>query len=492
MFRHLSCHPYFMRRFTVWAILMASAAPAQAPAPLKLGTVTVQGSVRSRLEAWNWFEPDSGDPSYAFLGMLARLGFSRNHKTLDWQIEFAAPILLGLPDNATAPGSQGELGLGATYFNANKRNRNAAMIFPKQVFMRFKGLMGDPRHNLRLGRFDFADGSELAPKNATLATIKRDRITMRLIGPFNFTHVFRGFDGFHWTYDEPGANFTFVGAVPTRGVFQVDGWGWNKVAFAYGAYTKSWGRGRHAVDTRVFGMLYDDWRPINKTDNRSLIRRTDTGEIRTMTFGAHSLHAFETSSGVADLLLWGAVQAGRWGSLDHRAHAFAIEAGFQPKIAPKLKPWFRGGFYDGSGDKDPADSKHGTFFQMLPTPRFFARFPFFNMMNNRDINGFVILRPHAKLTLSSEFHALSLSNRNDLWYLGGGAFQPRAFGFAGRNAGGRGPLANLWDTNAEIRLRPNITVNAFIGYAQARAAAKFVYPRSTHGALGLLEWNYRF
>jgi hypothetical protein len=30
-----------------------------------------------------------------------------------------------------------------------------------------------------------------------------------------------------------------------------------------------------------------------------------------------------------------------------------------------------------------------------------------------------LLRPHPKVTVSSEFHALRLSNANDFWYSGG-------------------------------------------------------------------------
>jgi hypothetical protein len=64
------------------------------------------------------------------------------------------------------------------------------------------------------------------------------------------------------------------------------------------------------------------------------------------------------------------------------------------ELLPKLKPWLRGGYTLGSGDGNPNDCTHGTFFQILPTPRPFARFPFFNMENNRDIMGALILRPH--------------------------------------------------------------------------------------------------
>jgi len=44
-----------------------------------------------------------------------------------------------------------------------------------------------------------------------------------------------------------------------------------------------------------------------------------------------------------------------------------LEGGYQPKILPALKPWLRGGYYYGSGDGNPNDNRHGTFFQILPT-----------------------------------------------------------------------------------------------------------------------------
>jgi hypothetical protein len=105
---------------------------------------------------------------------------------------------------------------------------------------------------LRIGRFEFNDGTELVPKNATVAAVKRDRVAQRLIGTFSFSDVGRSFNGVHYSFGSGNDNFTFVGAVPTRGVFQVDGWGWNRVGFGYAAYTHEWGSGRHSADTRIF------------------------------------------------------------------------------------------------------------------------------------------------------------------------------------------------------------------------------------------------
>ena len=464
---------------------------ATGPAPIKWGNVTVSGSIRSRYEVWDWFTPDTADGTYGLSGNIIRVGLSQSLEHIDWQLEMEAPILLGLPDNAVAAGTQGALGLGANYFTANNKSTNSANLFAKQAFVRFKY----GHQSLRLGRFEFGDGSEMTPKSATLAFIKNTRVNLRLLGNFGFSHVGRSFDGAQYQLNVPGANFTFVGGVPTRGVFQTDGWGWNQVAFGYAAYTKAWGRGKHAGETRVLALYYDDWRNgVLKTDNRAAaVRRGDlTADIRILSFGGHSIYAYDAKAATFDFMLWGIGQTGKWGLLDHRAHAISVEGGVQPKILKTLKPWLRAGFFDGSGDGNANDKTHGTFFQVLPTPRPFARFPFFNLMNNRDIMGSLVLRPHKKVTVSSEFHGLSLSNRNDLWYTGGGVFQPWTFGFTGRSTSGAKSLANLYDTNIEYRVRPNVTLTGYVGHAQGLAAIRAIYPKGTSGNLGYAEVLYRF
>ena len=388
---------------------------------------------------------------------------------------------------------QGGLGFGSNYYTANHNSRNTAMIFPRQLFARFRELGGVTGQTLLIGRFTFLDGSEMAPQNSTLATLKRDRVSARLLGDFGFTDVGRSFDGVHYSYSKASDDFTFVAGIPTRGVFQTDGWGWNRVGFGYAAYTHEWGKGRHSADTRFFALEYDDWRHILKTDNRpTAVRLTDTENIRINTFGGHSLHAFATGAGTLDALAWGAAQTGRWGVQKQRSYALDFEGGFQPAILPRLKPWLRGGFTMGSGDKNPNDNTHGTFFQVLPTPRLYARFPFFNMMNTQDRFGSLIQRPHSKITVSSEFHALRLSSPTDLWYSGGGVFQPWTFGYTGRSTSGRRSLANLYDTSVEYRATRRITLTAYMGYAQGLAAMKEIYPQGKNGQLGYLEFLYRF
>jgi hypothetical protein len=146
----------------------------------------------------------------------------------------------------------------------------------------------------------------------------------------------------------------------------------------------------------------------------------------------------------------------------------------------------------GSGDGNPNDSRHGTFFQVLPTPRPYARFPFFNMMNTEDRFGALVLRPHSKVTVSSEFHALRLSNPNDLWYAGGGVFQPWTFGYTGRATSGRRSLANLYDTSIEYRANRLVTFTGYFGHAQGLAAIEQIYPKGPNGEFGYVEAAFKF
>ncbi len=468
---------------------ISAMAQSEAP-PIQIGSVTFSGSIRERYEAWSWFEPTSGQNLYGYSGTVIRFGFSQKKENYDWNIEFEAPVLLGLPDEAVLPAPQGQLGLGASYYAANDKNQYTAFIFPKQAFFRLKG----EHSSLRMGRFEFTDGSEVKPKDPTLASLKAERIGQRLIGNFGFSDVMRSLDGLQYMYSNGPWNFTAVSAIPTRGVFQVDGWGWVKTPVTYVAVTRQADLGKSAhSEWRIFGIYYNDDRGVVKTDSRPApVRAGDLGGIDIGTYGAHFIMAAPSSAGTFDLLGWGALQSGRWGVLTQASGALAIEAGFQPKVWERVHPWFRGGFFYSSGDANPADGRHGTFFAVLPTPRVYARFPFFNSMNNKDVFEEIQLRPSKQLTIRSDVHGLWLSSSHDLWYTGGGAFQPWTFGFQGRPSNGKTKLANLYDISADYNWRHGLSLGLYFGYAQGGDVIKAIYPKSPNGALGYTEVNYRF
>jgi len=475
----------------VWSCLSFAQTPVE---PLKLGSVTVQGSIRTRVYGWDWFQDPPYENSYAYPGTLIRLSFSQQRDAFDWNFELGAPVLLALPNDAVAQSPQGQLGLGATYFAANHNSQDTAMVFPKQAYLRFKHLGGGKGQSLQVGRFEFLDGSEVTPRNPTLAAVKKDRIVQRLIGNFGFSDVQRSFDGFHYVYASPKLDFTAVGSIPTRGVFQTDGWGWLHTGFLYMSLTgQVRGQQKTAGEWRVFAIYYDDWRHVLKTDDRTAAARSkDMANIRIGTFGGHYLQTAETSAGTLDFLSWGAVQTGSWGALTDRAGALAGEAGVQPKLVKAVRPWLRAGYFYGSGDGNSSDNKQGTFFQLLPTPRPYARFPFFNLMNNEDGFAELILRPTAIVTVRSDIHTLRLTSAHDLWYSGGGAFQPLTFGFTGRPSNGARSLATLYDTSVDYQLGSRASMGFYYGYADGKSVVRHIYPHGANGQLGFLEVTYRF
>ena len=475
------------------ALLALGTSPAfaqDAPAPKKKSVplkVTLQ--VRLRLESWDWFHTPLADGNYEFFASQLRVGIGQERKTWDWQLELEQPTLLGLPDDAIAPAPQGQLGLGATYFAANHNERNTAGIFLKQGYVRFKGLGRDSASRLRLGRFEFIEGAETAPKDPTLAVLKRDRIAHRLLGNFGFSHVGRSFDGVEYVRATPPANFTLMGGRATHGVFETNGNLELDVDVIYGAYTRSVHK-KATGEWRAFVLHYHDGRGALKVDNRPLpARQADHDNIRLTTVGGNYLDVIPAGNGQFDLLLWGAWQFGGWGVLSHSAGAGAVEAGYQPKW--KLRPWLRLGYFRSSGDGNPADGSHNTFFQVLPTPRIYARFPFYNLMNNEDAFAELILRPHAKVTLRSDLHWLRLGNPRDLWYSGGGAFQDGNFGYAGRPSGGHNSLATFADLSADWKINSQFSLTAYLGGAFSRRVIQTSYPQAGNGRFTYLELNWR-
>ena len=244
----------------------------------------------------------------------------------------------------------------------------------------------------------------------------------------------------------------------------------------------------------MFGLGYIDHRTlVLKTDNRpTAVRAADLGKIEIATWGADYVHVFNTANaGKFDLLGWGVAQTGAWGNLTQRADAFVGEAGWQPPVKP-LHPWLSAGYSYGSGDGNPNDRTHGTFFQVLTTPRQYARFPFYNMMNDEDFYGTLNLRPASKLALRSEGHALRLASASDLWYLGGGAFQPQTFGYTGRPANGSRSLANVWDVSADCQVTRSFSATLYYGHAWGKSVIAKIYPKDADGQLIFLETNYHF
>jgi len=469
----------------------APAAKSTEPDKLKVGPFELSINWRTRTEGWDWFQGTAGNNEYPFFDSLLRVGIGQSRERLDWFVEGESASILGLPANAVVPAPQGQLGLGGSYYAANQNHSNNTGEFLKQAFVDFKHL---GHANVKLGRFEFFDGAEAKPEDPWLATIVQTRISSRLISNFAFTAVQRSFDGGEASWNSGSNNLTFFAARPTQGVFQVDGMGELNAEIYYGSFNHGVKTAHGAGALRVFALGYvDDRNNILKTDDRpAAVRTADPGKIEIATYGANYVQVLKTeTAGKFDFLAWGAFQGGSWGGLTQRARAFVGEAGWQPEVKV-LKPWISLGYSYGSGDGNAKDGTNGTFFQVLPTPRQYARFPFYNMMNNEDAYAAVNVKPWPRLGFRSEGHALRLASAGDLWYSGGGAFQPSTFGYTGRPSGGRRSLANVWDLSADYQVTRHFSTTLYYGHAWGKSVIEKLYPGNPNGQLAFLETNFHF
>lgn len=466
--------------------------PASSPAdPHKLGPLDLTVNYRLRTEAWDWFKPSTGQNAYAFEHSLLVVGIGQKSEAFEWLIEGAQDAIFNLPANAVQSGRLGQLGLGGTYFAANGNVPTTASGFLKQAYAAFQL----PGHGYaKLGRFAFLDGAEVKPKDKTVETLVNTRIDQRLIGDFGFSAVKRSFDGVQLGFNAGDSNVTLFGGRPTQGVYQIHGMAELDINLFYGAFTIPVTTKNNAGELRVFAVGYmDDRAGVLKTDNRSLAARTaDHNQIRIGTYGADYVHVVRTDhEGQLDFLAWGALQDGAWGVLTQRAEAFAGELGWQPPVRV-IHPWFSAGYSFGSGDSNPNDNVHGTFFQVMPTPRLYARFPFYNMMNNEDFYGSAMFRLPRSFVLRSDLHALRLANAQDLWYGGGGAFQPNTFGYTGRAANGNRSLANVADISMDVPLRYGLSITTYYAHAWGKSLIANIYPGGTNAQFGYVEMNFHF
>lgn len=445
---------------------------------------------RTRVNTWQWFAAPPKSETYGYVESLIRLSVAQHIRQWDWQLELAQPAALGLPSDAVSTvAAQGQLGLGGTYYASNSNNTQAAAAFLKQGFVRYR--FPDEHTNLRLGRFEFIEGQEMKPANKTIDWLQRNRIAHRLIGNFAFSNAQRSLDGVDARYGSGSWNLTAVAARADQGVFNMNGNPELNIDLQYLAFSKSaW---KQHVLWRGFGIGYHDGRTgITKTDNRALaIRAADHKNIRLGTYGGDFLASIPAAHGNFDLLVWGALQNGNWGLLSHRANAAAVEGGYQfTRVAST--PWLRGGWFRSSGDANPTDGEHHTFFQILPTPRIYARIPFYNLMNSTDDFVQVVDKPVKRLALRADLHWLQLTSSEDLWYQGGGAYDNKVFGYTGRPANGQSSFASVADISADWQVTKSIAANFYYAHVSGKSVIGKVYPDDRNAQYGYVELVYRW
>ncbi len=395
---------------------------------------------------------------YNFVGNKFQLGLRFQRDPVEIFAQFQDSFVGGLPPNG--------VGLGAVYF-ANNLSESANGAFLRQGWAKLNHLLGIDGLYLTGGRQLYTDAAQGPASHKNLRWIQDYRLAQRLIGPWDWTHTGRSFDGGSLGYltdDIAAVGFAFR---PTFGGFDVGGM--PEISDITVAGTSFNLRDSKAIGNTIgqlFWYYYTDDRDIVFLDNRPLaVREQARGQgSKIHTIGAWAAHVEEIGPGLADGMVYWFGQFGDWQELDHGAWAYGAEAGYQ---FPKLwgSPWIRAGINSGSGDPDPFDGDHETFFQLLPTVWLYAQFPFYNMMNNQDVFVQGILAPHPKVNVRLDFHWLKVNESEDFLYSGSGATNDTFFGYLGTPTGGFDDLAYVTHFMVGVKPFNYLALNFFYAHA---------------------------
>lgn len=414
------------------------------------GAQTVTGTVSNttRVESWSYFQPrehvfePSGDPDYTYVGDRAELSVTSEGERFDLSGAFNYVRLENLPKHAIGPGG---FGPGAFYFAASGVNYSY-QLYTSGISARVKWAGG--RRALAIGRMPFSSGR---------GAVLNERLSSRLLGNFEASLYQRRFDGARFDADSSRWHLTTAAFVPTQGGYEEStNLSMPRVQVGVAELTT---RGSHD-QVQAFAYGYRDRRRSTAVvDNNGSLDRPV--QITIATFGGSYARVAPLRSGQLDTLAWVALQAGDWYGRSHRAASIAAESGYRWSRA-RWRPWLRAGYLWASGDKDPVDGTHGTFFPMLPSTQQYAGSSVYTQMNLRDLFAQVLIEPpHVRARL--EVHQLGVASGADLWYQGSGATasRDRFFGYSGRFAAGGRSLGTLIEGAIDVPIREPWSIRAY-------------------------------
>lgn len=444
--------------------------PPTAPAAPPSSSWRANVTNLTRFESWSFFEPppNGGDPDSTFAGNRLRLTLTRNWPRVDVAGALQYVQFGGLPTRAVGPGF---LGTGALYYFHGGSPSSHGLYVPA-ISIRLKLPKGV---TIQAGRFGYTSGAEAPSGNSRIEAVKRSRMDSRLIGDFEWSLYQRAFDGIRGDIDRRGWHVSAAYLRPTQGGFEESaGKSLGKVDL--GAFTATWRPGAlvPATDVTAFAYLYSDDRLVSaRPDNTGLA--ASRARVTVSTFGASAIGSARTGRVDLDWLGWYAFQSGSWYEQDHRGYSLALEAGVQwPK---GWQPWVRAGYLHASGDDNPRDGRHGTYFPTLPTVRRYSFTTIYAPMNLRDTFVELILRPSARVRGRADVRWLDLAQGADRWYAGSGATQRTGtfFGYAGRASGGQTDFGTVVEGSLDVTLGRHWSINGFFGAMDGGAVVSSLF-----------------
>jgi hypothetical protein len=406
--------------------------------------VDLNFAARLRTEIWDAF----ADDVEAYTGLRTRVRL-----TYGWRERL---VLVAEMQNVSLWGMDPEgSGAIASYRNANEGERNVSGTDLHLLYAELRPWKGA---YLRVGRQEMKLGPEVLYAEPDWRYLKAQRIGERLLGTVGWSHVERAGDGVSANWDLGGHNLFALAARPTQGVLAVQT-GYRPlrdVRYAGGSWTVKRDTWLPHTELGVFGLAYEDERSPGEGGLAQ--------GLEIYTLGIYELGVHPLGPGKLDTMLWFAGQFGDYNDLDHRGYAFLAELGYQLPDLP-AKPWLRGGVNYASGDGDPTDGDHDTFFNLLPTNHLYSGFidqvEFQNL-----IDAFVQLKltPVAPVAVNFFVHWLWLANDDDARYAGSGAFDRKSFGFPATPSRGYKHIGLEYDLVATWTVHKTTTVELGVSY----------------------------
>jgi hypothetical protein len=412
--------------------------------------VDVGAAARVRMEGWDTPSLTNGDWDW-FTGTRLRLSLRYSHaEKIVLFVEGQDTRLHGLDADSAAP-VRG-------YFTTGGLDSNTHGTSLRQAYLELRPGEGIA---LRVGRQDIKLGSEVSYAEPNWKYLKAARLGERLVGTVGWTHVERSYDAGTLLVDSGEHAFYAFAGRPTTGVFDADSAyrPQHDLVFGGAAFTAKRGEWLPNTELGAFAIAYDD--------DREATAGGIAGGVDVYTFGASALGVYPLGAAQVDALGWIAGQTGDYGGNDHGAYAGIFEAGVQlPKVFGK--PWLRAGINFASGDSDPSDGEHETFFNLLPTNHLYYGFADqLAFQNLKDLFVQLRLAPHEKLSLNAFVHYFSLMEADDSRYGGTGAFSRTSFGYVASSSNGARTVGVEYDLVATLALHKTLTVELGISHLDA-------------------------